>query len=312
MIVGVDVGGTKTHIRVVDAEGRTRDLRVSTASWLEGRSLEHPTSVEGLLAAIARLEPAAGAAPLAVGAHGCDTPAQISAFRAALAARRPGDVLVTNDAALVGPAAGVERAIGVIAGTGSIVVGADAATRPVTAGGHGWLLADPGSAPGIVREAVIAVLEDADAGGSGDRLGPALMAHYSAASANDLAWVLTAQAGIHRWAEAAPLVFDAADGGSAVAATVIQRAGAALGRQVAQVLRRGAVADAVVAAGGVVTNQPRLACAIEAELRRRDVRLPFRVLDTPPVAGAIALGARLEHTGAPSIHPWMTDQRRQK
>ncbi len=306
MVIGVDVGGTKTHIRVVDSSGGARDLRISTASWLQGRTLDHPASVEALLAAIATLEPESGPAPLAIGAHGCDTPAQIRAFREALEQRRSGRVVVTNDAALVGPAAGVFRAIGVIAGTGSIVVGADAAGAPVTAGGHGWLLADPGSAPGIVREAVRAVLQHADAGAESDALGHALMDHYGADNANDLAWVFTAQAGIHRWAEAAPLVFRAAGDSSMIAAETIARAGEALASQVAHVLDRGAVADAIVAAGGVVTNQPRLAGAIADGLRRRQIDIPFRVLDTAPVAGAIALGSRPEFSGAPT-HPSVDD-----
>jgi N-acetylglucosamine kinase-like BadF-type ATPase len=295
MIIGIDVGGTKTHIRVADATA-SRELRLPTVQWLRGRSLEHPASVAALLDAVASIAPDAellGAAPLVVGAHGCDTPEQITAFHEALADRHSGPIAVTNDAALVGPAAGVDRAIGVIAGTGSIVVGADAAGTPVTAGGHGWMIADPASAPGIVREAVRAVILRADTGAVPDQLGEALMLHYGADDVNELAWVFMVDASIHRWAEAAPIVFEAADSGSTDAVATIERAAAELVTQVTQVLTRGAVADAIVAAGGVVTNQPRLASALERELARQGVDHPFRVLDRAPVAGAVALGARL-------------------
>lgn len=306
MIIGVDVGGTKTHVRARDADGESRDVRLPTASWLQGRSLEHPASVDALLAVIESVAPGSEWAPLAVGAHGCDTPDQIAAFREALAARRSGSILVTNDAALVGPAAGFARTIGVIAGTGSIVVGADLTGSPITAGGHGWMIADPGSAPGIVRAAVRAVLDHADTGAEPDVLSHRLMAHYATSSPNDLAWVFTTGAGIHRWAEAAPLVFAAADDGSALAAETVRGAGEELADQVAHVLRRGAVADAVIAAGGVVTNQPRLAMAIREGLLERKILIPFHVLDTPPVAGAVALGARLECNRG-TTHPSLVD-----
>lgn len=306
MLIGIDVGGTKTLIRAVDATGAERDLLVPTRQWLEGRALEHPASVDQLLAVIERIAPGSEHAPLVVGAHGCDTPDQVIAFQDALAARRPGPVQVTNDAALVGPAAGVERAIGVIAGTGSIVIGTNGDGDPITAGGHGWMIADPGSAPGIVREAVRAVIARADTGAEPELLGRTLMRHYGADDLNELAWVFMAEAGIHRWAEAAPEVFAAADAGSAEAAATIDRAGRDLAAQVAHVLRRGAIADAIVAAGGVVTNQPRLANAIERELARLGIVQPFHVLSTAPVAGAVALAARLlESRGVPetSAHP---------
>jgi N-acetylglucosamine kinase-like BadF-type ATPase len=302
MILGIDVGGTKTHIRVADATA-SRDLRLPTVQWLRGRSLEHPASVAALLEAAASIAPDGARlrrAPLVVGAHGCDTPEQIVAFRDALAADHDGPILVTNDAALVGPAAGVDRSIGIIAGTGSIVVGADADGTPVTAGGHGWMIADPASAPGIVREAVRTVILRADTGAAPDQLGEALMSHYGADDVNELAWVFMVEASIHRWAEAAPIVFEAADLGSADAVATIDRAAAELVTQVTQVLARGAVADAIVAAGGVVTHQPRLASALERELARQGVVHPFQVLDHAPVAGAIALGARLRREAEPT------------
>ncbi len=292
MIIGIDVGGTKTHIRAEDASG-ARDLRFPTGQWMQGRALDDVVSVERLLDAIAELAPDAESAPLAVGAHGCDTPEQIAAFRDSLAARHDGPVHVTNDAALVGPAAGIERAVGVIAGTGSIVVGADLAGEPVTAGGHGWMIADPASAPGIVREAVRAVISRADTGAAPTILGRTLMEHFGADDTNELAWLFTLHADIHRWAGAAPLVFAAADAGSADAIDTIRESAGKLAEQVALVLARGAVADAVVAAGGVVTNQPRLAGALRSELIRRNVAQPFSVLDHPPVAGAVALARRL-------------------
>lgn len=293
MFIGIDVGGTKTHVRVEAPGAQALERRLPTRAWLQGRSLHDPGSADALLSVVADLGPSLAGGSLVVGAHGCDTPEQVEAFRAALAARHVGPVHVTNDAALVGPAAGVDRAIGVIAGTGSIVIGADAESRPVSAGGHGWMLADPGSAPGIAREAVRAVARRADSGRVSDALGIALMNHFGAGDVSELVWVFTSQADMHRWAGAAPIVFAAAEAGSADARCTIEQAADDLAHQIAMVLRRGAVAEAIVAAGGVITNQPRLAEALERRIRKRDIVHPFRVLEADPVSGAVAMARRL-------------------
>jgi glucosamine kinase len=296
-IIGIDVGGTKTHVRAEDGDAAARERTVPTRDWQQGRGLDHADSVRSLLSIVRSLGDDGGHAPLVVGAHGCDTPEQIDAFHAALAAQRPGPILVTNDAALVGPAAGVTHAIGVIAGTGSIVVGATADGFPIAVGGHGWMIADPGSAPALTREAVRAVIRRADEGAEPDALGRALLAHFDATGVNELAWIFMSTATMHRWAEGARLVFDAADQGSTDALETIETAAAELAHHVTLLFDRGAVADAVVAAGGVVTNQPLLARALETELALAGVTQPFRVLDHPPVAGAIALARDLRDEG---------------
>ncbi|RWZ68694.1 hypothetical protein ELQ92_00550 [Labedella populi] len=292
-MIGIDVGGTKTHVRAEDGDVAARDRTVPTRDWQQGRGLDHQDSIRSLLSIVRTLGDDDGTAALVVGAHGCDTPAQIEAFHAALSAQRPGPVLVTNDAALVGPAAGVTHAIGVIAGTGSIVVGATMDGSPIAVGGHGWMIADPGSAPALTREAVRAVIRRADEGGEPDALGRALLSHFAAPGVNELAWMFMSTATMHRWAEGARLVFDAAEQGSKDALETIEAAAAELAHHVTLLLDRGAVADAVVAAGGVVTNQPLLARALETELVLAGVTQPFRVLDHPPVAGAIALARDL-------------------
>jgi N-acetylglucosamine kinase-like BadF-type ATPase len=294
MLIGIDVGGTKTHIRVVGLPvSGAVDARVSTPSWLAGRRLDDARSVAALLA----LLDDAGAdrsAPLAIGAHGCDTEQQVEAFRAALAAQHPGPVLVVNDALLVGPAAGVDEFVGVIIGTGSIVVGRDVDGRTVSAGGHGWMIADPGSAPALTREAAKAVARRADEGLPPDELGRALMSAFGLADPNELPMALTLNADIHAWARTAPLVFDAAAAGSADAAETIAAAAAELAEQIAHVLARGAVAEAVIAAGGVIVNQAPLQDELRAALASRGIDLPMVVLDGDPVAGAVALARRLD------------------
>lgn len=293
MYVGIDVGGTKTHVRVEGPESNAHQRRVLTREWLQNRTLEDPASVSALLNLVSDVGGEVEGAPLVVGAHGCDTPSQIEAFKGALSAQHSGPVLVTNDASLIGPAVGADRAIGVIAGTGSVVVGTSANGTPVMAGGHGWMIADPGSAPGIAREAVRTVLLQADAGAAPGSLAWALMNHFEVSNVNELAWSFISTADMHRWAGAAPIVFAVAEEGSSEAVSTIERAASELARQVASVIARGAAAEVIVAAGGVISNQPLLAQALETELVLCGVDLPFRVLEGPPVAGAVALARRL-------------------
>lgn len=298
MYVGIDIGGTKTHVQVEGPASSIRQRRVLTQEWLRNRTLEDPLSVEALLALVHEVAGDPGGSPLVVGAHGCDTPAQIEAFRNALLASYPGPVVVTNDAALVGPAAGADHAVGVIAGTGSVVVGYGQDGMPIMAGGHGWMIADPGSAPGIAREAVRTVQQQADTGTPPGTLAQALMQHFGVCNVHELGWDFTSTADMHRWAGAAPVVFAAAERGSSAAASTIRRSASELAQQVAFVLDRGAVAEVIVAAGGVVSNQPLLARALKTEIARCGVTQPFHVLDAPPVVGAVALARRLSEQGS--------------
>src|SRR5699024_1596629 len=82
-----------------------------------------------------------------------------------------GDVTVVNDAQLLVPAAGHDAGVAVIVGTGSIVVGSSPTDSMLVSGGHGWLFGDPGSAPGLVREAVRLLLTRRDQAADDDVLG---------------------------------------------------------------------------------------------------------------------------------------------
>ena len=53
----------------------------------------------------------------------------------------------------------------------------------------------------------------------------------------------------------------------------------------------------MVAGGSVVTRQPLLAWALEAQLRLVDAELELRVLAEEPVAGAVVLARRLTDPG---------------
>ncbi len=299
MFVGIDIGGTKTALRVVDGETIVSDSVVPTDSWQHEGLLADPRSVDALLALFARHLADPAQAWLAVGAHGCDSPAQLAELQLALEGRFAGAVGVYNDAQLLGPAAGRPDAVALIAGTGAIAVGHDRTGAVITSGGHGWLLTDPGSAPALARDGVRAVLARADRHGDVELLGEKFLAALDVANVNELAYEFSRTASMQSWARLGPLVFEAADEGSEDAAAVIDAAGAELAELVLGVLRKGAHATAVIAAGGVVTNQPRLENSIRAHLAETAPELIVELLGVPPVVGAIELARALQHSATP-------------
>lgn len=292
MIVGIDVGGTKTHVLVTEGDEVLEDFAVPTSRWMHGTLAEGRGNAERLVDLLKHI-PGAAEAALVVGAHGLDSDAQVAEFNREMSRVHRGMLSTVNDVELVGPAAGLEKSIQVIVGTGSKVVGRGADGELIDAGGYGYLIGDPGSAPAIAREAVRAVLAARDRGEEPDLLAEMLMTEMAAEDIPALSFAFGSQATLARWARVGPLVFNAADEGSAIAAEVIEASAAVLAQDVLHAVRRGAVGEVVVCAGGVVTNQPRFFSAFEAAVLALDLGLTVRLLRIPPVHGAIALGHRL-------------------
>ncbi|WP_327233195.1 ATPase [Streptomyces sp. NBC_01317] len=295
VLVGADIGGTKLALRVETPDGAVRvDTAVPATGW-EATPVDR--AARWLLGRVAPVLSAGDEiAALGVGAQGCDT--QEHCARLAAAFGRLGvAATVVNDAALLVPAAGLDRGIGVIAGTGSIAVGADTGGTVLFAGGWGWVLGDEGSAPAIVRDAARAALAAYDTDRHDDGLLSALLAHYRVTDAPGLARAVNDQPTTGNWGPAAPAVFRAATAGSPLALAVVDEAATQLCALVTRLRARGAVGRTVVAAGGVVLGQPLLADRLRARLASVQPDLTLRLLDVPPVAGAVAL-ARIRHRAA--------------
>ncbi len=290
VLVGADVGGTKLAVRVETPDGRVRaDTRIPADGW-DAAPVDE--AARWLLARLAAVVPAGDEiAALGVGAQGCDTQEHCVRLTAAVEALGV-PAAVVNDAALLVPAAGLDHGIGVIAGTGSIAVGTGPDGAVLFAGGWGWVLGDEGGAPALVREATKAVLAAHDAGLADDGLLAALLAHYGDPTPQALARTVNDRPEPGHWGPAASAVFRAADAGSALAAGVVDEAAAHLCGLVVRLVDRGAVGRTVVAAGGVVVHQPRLAAALAAHLACALPELRLRVLEAEPVTGAVALARR--------------------
>ncbi|MCL2489680.1 MAG: hypothetical protein FWF36_02985 [Propionibacteriaceae bacterium] len=294
MEVGIDVGGTHTRIRV-DSDGQSDEVAVLSSCWLKGTLFADPMNATRLLALIPGDALGRADVPIALGVNGCDNRAQCALLTKWVKATHPGPVQVVNDSELFGPAAGLTRSISVVCGTGSIVVGRDGQGELVKVGGHGWILGDPGSAPSLVRESVAAILAAHDAGDPPGPLAYALMKHYGSPDPVQLGYDFTADLCITDWGALAPLVFEAADAGDALAAGVIEADGRQLAADVVALRAKGVDALDVVAAGGVITSQPRLEQAFSVALSLVAPTLRVHLLRESPVVGALALARALSH-----------------
>ena len=309
--IGVDAGGTKTHVVIARGGGTERDVIVPTSSWWpDDLPLDDPGNARRLIAALGlgdadRLDPRAA---LVMGAHRVDSQSVATTLQAYLSEVFVGRVRVHNDALLIGPAAGFTgSSVAVIAGTGSIVVALDGTGGSRRLGGYGHLLADEGSAPALVRDLAVAITRGADRG----ELDPIALDALAGAAGipdgsdrvNDLATWMHEHPSRTDWGDLAAAVFDAADLGSPMALEVIGAHAATLAGLIAIHLTREPRTRAVVLAGGVVTHQPRLAGAITRLVHDQHPDLPVVLLDHPPVRGAVALARALLQPAASAEVP---------
>jgi N-acetylglucosamine kinase-like BadF-type ATPase len=295
--VGVDVGGTKTHVAVLDTDGGRHDRIVPSSLWRSGALFDDDENFDRLISVILDVAAVDERTALVFGMHGCDNAAQWAAATSAISSRVAGRVSALNDAALLGPASGTDRCIQLIVGTGAVILGETADGDHISVEGYGWLLGDYGSAPALVRDAMRLLVQRADRTVQGDPLDDpfarALAEVYGAADVTELALAFTVGASATTWGAHAELLFACAEQGSAIARDTIDSAAVTIADGIAAVVRRGAVGSTVVAAGGVIVNQPLLQTRLRAELARVAPELELFVLAAPPVDGALALAARL-------------------
>ncbi|MGW6013949.1 N-acetylglucosamine kinase [Streptomyces sp. NPDC055210] len=330
--VGIDVGGTKTHVRARAGGGADPGSGLGSGSGSVPDRLTDadavPGSVTESVAAVAAAagtvadhvrastgwrphDPASAAAWLAallddvlprgtrpaavaVGGHACETPRQCEKIRSALQALLHVPCRVVGDAELLVPAAGLDKGVGLVAGTGSVAVGLLPDGTAIQVGGWGAVLGDEGGSAGLVREAARAVWAARDRGEPPDVLADRLTAAFGVPEVPALGAALESAADVSaEWGRHAPSVFAAAEEGSSLARAVIAEGGRALARLVVLLAGRGVPVDDVVVAGGAVLGRPVLYEAFTAALAEALPSARPRPLRVPPVEGAVALARAL-------------------
>lgn len=289
LVLGLDVGGSKTHALLRAGDTVVADVVAGSANPSSVGVEEASRQLDTIFAQLGPHQVAA----VCAGAAGVDTAEGEERFRRLLADRAPAaKVSVVHDAALILAAAGTHTGIAVISGTGSVGWGRGPDERVARAGGWGYLLGDEGSGYWVTRTAVQHALARADRGESPDLLSQQLAADCGLQRVGQLLDHFYASPERRYWSSRARVVFELAGQHDAAAAAMV---GAAADALAALALRVGAtlgIDGPVVLGGGLAMHQPALQDAVRARLSAQGIT-HVRVLDRDPVHGAVHLAEAL-------------------
>jgi N-acetylglucosamine kinase len=303
-VIGIDAGGTKTVCMLADETGR-----ILSESRGPGANLQAAgeLAVEKVLHTVmdqAIGERSAAPAAIALGIAGVDRPDDAAVIRDIM--RRIGAnarVVVVNDA-LVALIAGVgdDPGIVIIAGTGSIVYGRNAARDAARAGGWGHILGDEGSGYWIGRRALRAVVRQADGRGPATGLTEGVLAHFNVDRPQSLIHeIYQPSMRPSHIAAVARVVQQASDEGDEVARRILDGAGAELVLAAQSVTRRLRMEDTVfpyILSGGILRAVPALRNSLERALPALAPRARVTVLTVEPAVGAVHLALAEARGGA--------------
>jgi glucosamine kinase len=285
-VVGIDIGATHSRGRLVAGLEVLAEATAASASVAAQGADAAVAALDDLLEQL-HLDERAPPDAVCIGAAG--TRADIVALFEQRVARytRDGAVLVVEDGFLVLPAANLTDGVGVICGTGAVAV-ARSGDRAGKAGGWGYLLGDEGSGYWLVCQSIRAVLDRRDRGRPLGALGIDLLGALGLTSVDDLKSRVYSDPRPGRWAAYAPVVLASSDPASHL---IVEAAAAALDRLVGAALEGlgQPSSDLPIVLAGGLTEDARFRSLVTGYLRRTRPASDVRVLEEPPVVGAVRL-----------------------
>jgi N-acetylglucosamine kinase len=306
--LGVDGGASKTAALVTDSEGKSlgdgvagpsNHLRVGIET--AARNIERAVNKALVTADVASREIVWAYCGIA----GADHPAHRQEIVDSLNIFFPrGNFTVDNDAriALTG-AIGFGAGVVVIAGTGSVAFGRSDSGEEARAGGWGPTLGDEGSAYGIARAGLSAVLRAFDGRGPATMMIDILSHNYELAASEIPRFVYATTTHADDIARYSKLVIEAAEAGDKVASSILQDAGRELGACVVAVAERLKIADReipVAHVGGAFNAGELLVGPMKQTVTSR---VPHAKIGPPlrkPVEGAAMMAIRAAAAPRPS------------
>ncbi len=237
-VVGIDGGGTKTRVAVCASDGtllRQKTLGAFNLSAIGEDGFR--SRVEEILALCGDVS-ACGA--ICVGGAGVSGAAMAEILRAELSARGfAGKLLLCGDHEIALAGAMQTPGCVLIAGTGSICYGKNAAGETFRSGGGGHIIDDPGSGYALGRDALAAALQTEDGRLSENALHAAVMDAVGGGSFRSiLDFVYFSHRDKGDIAALAPLVLQCAAQGDAVSLDILHRGAAELARLASAVMGR--------------------------------------------------------------------------
>lgn len=308
--LGVDIGSTKSHALIADATGRAVGFgrggpgNHEVVGYDGLKAVLHDITTAALAAAGIRREQIAGAG---FGVSGYDWPSERADTLAAIATLGlQAPVEAVNDT-LIGLLAGAEAGWGVavVAGTGCNCWGYDRHGRVGRMTGHGEPFAERAGAGDLVAAAVKAIAKAWSRRGPATALTDLFLHHVGAATVEAFLEGLCLGT-LHLGADAAPLVFHAAEAGDAVAAELIRWAGCELGDLALGVIRQLDLAGEtfeVVMVGSLFNGGERLIGPMRETIHAEAPGARLVRLAAPPVVGAVLLGMQQAGLSITALRP---------
>lgn len=237
-VIGIDGGGTKTRLAVCAPDGtllRRETLGAFNLSAIGEDGFRRRT--EEILALCGDMR---GCGAICVGGAGVSGAAAGEILRAELAAHGfAGKLLLCGDHEIALAGAMQTPGCVLIAGTGSVCYGKNAAGEAFRCGGGGHIIDDPGSGYTLGRDALAAALRTEDGRLSENALHAAVM---DAVGSHDIQgifdFVYFSRRGKSDIAALAPLVLRCAEQGDAVSLAILRRGATELARLVSAVTGR--------------------------------------------------------------------------
>jgi N-acetylglucosamine kinase-like BadF-type ATPase len=285
-VIGLDIGGTKTHgVRFVDGEV-VADEVVGSSNVQNVSRDEAARNLADLFAKIG----GGSVGQVYAGAGGIDTDDDAAALTSLISPHVPAaQITVVHDSRLLLAAGRASTGVAVIGGTGSAAWGTSGSGREARAGGWGYLLGDEGSGYWLGREAVRHSLRRMNQGLEPDELTVALLDSCGLDHPNKLiALFHSAGTGRRYWAQRARLVVEAAEAGHATSMAFLVQAGSDLADLAMEALGQLDVEGPVILGGGLGMNVRWIQDSFRKHLAGEGIH-DVRILDQEPVFGVLQL-----------------------
>ncbi len=285
MIVGIDIGGSKTRALAVSG-GKVIGEALAGSANLQSVTEEQAKTV---FAEIFSQLNYGDISRVSAGSAGVDTEEGAQTLIRLLRPHAPhADITAVHDTQLILAAGGLTAGIAVISGTGSVAWGKRADGTAARVGGWGYLLGDEGSGYGVSRSAVRHALSLSDRGDPPDALSRRFASECGVTEPAQLLDHFYAHSERRYWAKMAGLVFDLAAAGDEAAKVITRQTAVDLAALIEGVCIRLGPGLPVVLGGGLLVNQPGLVADIIERTRTTGVS-DIAVLQREPVFGALAL-----------------------
>jgi N-acetylglucosamine kinase len=301
--LGFDGGGTKTHCVVLNStgdligEGSGGAANPLRCGYDRAFASLREAAVRALAAA--KIRPA-GITAVCAGLAGAGRRSVVRRMLVFLSQEFPLSLIhVTPDYEVALEAAvGSTPGVVLIAGTGSVAFGRNAAGETARAGGYGPWIGDEGSAFEIGRRAVSAVARSRDAGAPVTVLAEMISAALECPDWDELTLRIMKNPD-DVFPKLFPVVAEAANADDSAAKEILFASGIGLGHLAMIVIRRLGMKDEafpLVKGGGVFGHSPVLDSLLDSVIASGALRVKILRLEISPAVGAARMAARLSHT----------------